>query len=87
MSYKISYHKEVSGDIKKIPKNITKRIRTAIEQRLLIDPLKFGDALRRSLQGYRKMRVGNYRIIYKLEKDVIIILKIGHRKDVYKFKL
>ncbi|MEW6096323.1 MAG: type II toxin-antitoxin system RelE/ParE family toxin, partial [bacterium] len=41
------------------------RIRKAIEQRLATDPVKYGEPLRRSLQGYRKLRVGDYRVIYK----------------------
>ncbi|MFH1459994.1 MAG: type II toxin-antitoxin system RelE/ParE family toxin [Candidatus Omnitrophota bacterium] len=83
MKYLIFYHPEIAKDISGIPKNIKNRIRKAIENRLLSDPIKYGEPLRRSLQGYRKLRVGNYRIIYKIEKNEIIILKIGHRKEVY----
>ena len=86
MQYLVKYHKDVSTDIQKIPKNIKQRIRKAIEERLLVDPLKYGYPLRRSLQGYRKLRVGNYRIIYKIEKSEITVLKIGHRKEIYKKK-
>ena len=84
MEYSVSYHPEIHQDISSIPKNIKLRIKKAIEQRLLIDPLKFGEPLRRSLQGFRKLRVGDYRIIYKIKKEQITILKIGHRKEVYK---
>ena len=84
MKYWVKYHKEVSTDIQKIPKNIKIRIRKAIEERLLVDPLKYGNPLRRSLQGYRKLRVGDYRVIYKIKENEITILKIGHRKEVYK---
>ncbi|MCK5708088.1 MAG: type II toxin-antitoxin system RelE/ParE family toxin [Candidatus Aureabacteria bacterium] len=84
MEYSVSYHPEIHQDISSIPQNIKLRIKKAIEQRLLIDPLKFGEPLRRSLQGFRKLRVGDYRIIYKIKKEQITILKIGHRKEVYK---
>ena len=83
MNYTISYHPEIDKDISGIPKNIKNRIKKAIEKKLLFDPIKFGKPLRRSLQGYRKLRVGDYRVIYKIEKNDIIILKIGHRKEVY----
>ena len=83
MDYKLAYHPEIIRDISGLPKNIKTRIKKAIENRLLTDPIKYGEPLRRSLQGYRKLRVGNYRVIYKIEKNIIIILKIGHRKEVY----
>ncbi len=66
-----------------IPENIKKRIRQAIEQRLGQEPLKFGTPLKRGLKGYRKLRVGDYRIIFRIDDDKVIILKIGHRKEVY----
>lgn len=43
-----------------------------------------GLPLRSSLKGYRKLRIGNYRVIYLIRKPDIIILLIGHRSDVYK---
>jgi mRNA interferase RelE/StbE len=84
--YGIRYHPEVARDVVKFPNTIKTRIKKAIEQRLLVDPIKYGEPLRRTLQGYRKLRVGDYRIIYKIEKRAIIVLKIGHRKEVYKKK-
>jgi len=83
MAYSIIYHAEIAKDISGLPKNIKSRIKKAIENRLLVDPIKYGQPLRRGLQGYRKLRVGDYRVIYKIEKGNIIILKIGHRKEVY----
>ncbi len=84
MPYQLIYHPEVKEDLSKIPMNIKERIRKAIETRLMTEPLHFGDPLRKSLQGYRKLRVGDYRVIYKiLGNDQVRILKIGHRKEVY----
>ncbi|ODS32122.1 MAG: Plasmid stabilization system protein [Candidatus Scalindua rubra] len=84
MSYHLFYHPDIQKeDLPNIPKNVKERIRRAIEQRLLIEPEKYGEPLKRGLKGYRKLRVGDYRVIYKVEKENIIILKIGHRKEVY----
>jgi len=66
-----------------IPANIKETIRRAIEQRLIEEPILLGEPLRHSLKGHRKLRVGDYRIIYRISGRNIIILKIGHRKDVY----
>ena len=84
MSCLILYHPEVKDDIAPLPRNIKTRIQKAIEERLLVDPARYGEPLRRTLRGYRKMRVGDYRIICRVKSKEIIVLKIGHRKDVYK---
>jgi mRNA interferase RelE/StbE len=84
MSYRIFYHPDVAEeDLPDISKNIKARIKKAIEQRLLSEPDKYGEPLKRGLRGYRKLRVGDYRVIYKVDKENIVILKIGHRKEVY----
>jgi mRNA interferase RelE/StbE len=83
MNYIVHYHQEIPNDLSSIPVNMRLRIKKAIETRLSADPIKYGDFLRRSLKGYRKMRVGDYRVIYKLQSKNIFILKIGHRKEVY----
>jgi mRNA interferase RelE/StbE len=82
--YSVKYHPDVKNkDLPLIPQNIRERIKRAIEERLLADPLYFGDTLKKSLVGFRKFRVGDYRIIHKISGKQIIILLIGHRKDVY----
>jgi mRNA interferase RelE/StbE len=82
--YHLRYHPDVKDkDLPKINKNIQKRIKTAIEQRLVVAPGKYSEPLKRTLKGYRKLRVGDYRIVLKLEKDTIVILGICHRKDIY----
>lgn len=80
----VVYHPKVkSEDIPRLVKTAILRIRKAIEDRLCLDPEQFGRPLRRGLQGYRKFRVGDYRIIYKIDHQDIKILIIGHRQDVY----
>jgi mRNA interferase RelE/StbE len=82
--YKLIYHPDIlKYDLPIIPQNIKETIRRAIEERLLTDPVLFGHPLRQSLKGHRKLRVGDYRVIYRIDRDKIIILKIGHRKEVY----
>jgi len=72
-------------DIPSLPKNIKKTIKKAIEERLMIDPIGFGKPLRYSLKGHRRLRVGDYRVVYRIdtEKQLVIIVAIKHRKDVY----
>jgi mRNA interferase RelE/StbE len=84
MAYKIIYHPDVAKkDLPGIPQNIKETIRRAMETRLMQEPFMFGEPLRQSLKGHRKLRVGDYRVIYRIQGQEIIVLKIGHRKEVY----
>ena len=84
MPYHLRYHPDVKAkDIPKLNRTIQKRVRIAIERRLLESPDKYSEPLRRTLKGYRKLRVGDYRIVLKIEGEEILILGICHRKDVY----
>jgi len=82
--YRIRYHPDVKAkDISKLNRTMQKRIKTAIEQRLLGSPERYSEPLRRTLKVYRKLRGGDYRIVLKIEGADILILAIYHRKDVY----
>ena len=82
-AYTLVYHPDIPQDVARIPKNIRQIIARAIEERLGTDPLQFGEPLRRGLQKYRKLRVGDYRIIYEVNGQTVEVLLIGNRKDVY----
>ncbi len=60
-------------------------IRKAIEKKLTADPVAFGKPLRHSLKGYRRLRVGDYRVIYKIvdDKILVLIIDVDHRKEIY----
>lgn len=63
-------------------------IKRAIEERLMTDPIGFGKPLRYSLKGHRRLRVTDYRIVYRIEPIIktVVIVAIQHRKDVYEDK-
>jgi addiction module RelE/StbE family toxin len=83
--YKIEYLESViHEDIPHLSKSDSSRIKKAIEEKLVNDPVRFGKPLQYSLKGCRRLRVGNYRIIYVVEQETVLIVKIGHRKEVYK---
>ena len=82
--FEITYHHlVVSNDIPKLSIEWKEKIQRAIEQRLKTHPDLFGKPLRRSLKGYRKLRVGDYRVIFRIEKNIIKIFLIQHRSVVY----
>ena len=78
------HHKVVSDDIPKLSANWKAKIREAIEKKLVTHPDLYGKPLRRSLKGYRKLRIGDYRVIFRIEEKTVKILIIGHRSIVYK---
>ncbi|MEX0877997.1 MAG: type II toxin-antitoxin system RelE/ParE family toxin [Candidatus Spechtbacterales bacterium] len=83
--FSIEYHPLViSEDIPKLSKIWQKRIKESIETKLSTRPEIFGQPLRQNLKGYRKLRVGDYRIIFKVNGRNIYILLIEHRSVVYR---
>jgi len=84
VSYILRFHPDAKAkDLPKMNRTIRKRIKPAIEQRLLVSPEKYSEPLRRTLKGYRKLRVGDYGVVLRIERFDILILGIYHRKDVY----
>jgi mRNA interferase RelE/StbE len=82
--FKLRYHPDVrTVDIPQINSRLKDRIKNAIEARLLVAPHQYGEPLRKTLKGYWKLRVGDYRVVYKIAGDEVWILGIIHRRDVY----
>lgn len=83
--YRIEYSKDAAKNIKKFPKNIQERIIRAIENRLCVYPEEVGKPLLNQWREHRRLRVGDYRIIYKIYQETIVvfIVEVDHRKDVY----
>jgi len=84
MAYKLKYHPDVKrSDLPKIDVKNRGMIKRAIEDRLATQPEAYGKPLQRTLKGYWKLRVGDYRVVFKVSGDDILILGIIHRKEVY----
>lgn len=84
MNYRIKYHElVVSEDIPKLDSQIKQRIKKAIETKLQDRPELFAKPLRKSLRGYRALRVGDYRVVFRLQNSEVRILIIAYRSRVY----
>ena len=59
------------------------RVKKAIEEKLTVAPEIFGKPLRKSLAGYRKLRIGDWRVIFRIEGKTVKIFVIAHRSRVY----
>lgn len=84
VNFSIEYHHAVvREDIPKLSSSMRMRVKQAIEEKLMTHPELFGKPLRRSIKGFRKLRVGDYRVIFKLMGRVVRILIVQHRSAVY----
>lgn len=82
--YNIEYLESVvRKDIKTLSVSLKKQIKKAIDEKLTLDPIGFGKPLRYSLKGHRRLRVGDYRVVYRIEKKTVLIIGIKHRKNIY----
>jgi len=72
--------------LRSLPRNIRTRIRGEIDS-LAENPRPHGvKSLQGSQKGYLRVRVGDYRIIYRIEDDrlLVVVVGIGHRREVYR---
>ena len=84
MIYKLIYHPDVKKtDLPKIDNQNNTINKLAIEERLAVQPEAYGKPLQRSLKGYWKLRVGDFRVVFKIIGDEILILAVMHRKNIY----
>ncbi len=88
MTWTILYHPHVEEDLESVGPSAAKRIVKAIHLKLLKAPLQFGSLLSGNLADFRKLRVGDYRVVYQLRENEVIIyvLAVGPRRDkeIYK---
>lgn len=83
MSFQLIYTKRAEKDIKKLNSIVKKRLGKA----LLIfikDPLRYSIKLTEPKIGTYRFRVGDHGLIFDIEGNTIIIIYVGHRRDVYK---
>ena len=85
MKHSIEFKRSAAKALQKIPRSDRRKIRDRIDS--LAESLP--DPATTKMKGdnpFHKVRVGDYRIVYEIQESVLVILvlKIGHRKDVYR---
>ena len=82
--FELRYHPDVPGEgISALNRDVRARIRKAIESRLTRAPQDYGKPLMGNLSGYWSLRVGDYRVVYRIEGREVKIIQIAHRRDAY----
>ncbi len=83
MTWSLVYHHAVEEDLESIGASAARRVVRAIDEKLARAPLRFGAPLAGNLADFRKLRIGDYRIVYRVrEKTVAVyVLAVGPRRD------
>lgn len=72
-------------DIKRLPKPVQRRIIHKLDYYTKqINPLKFAEALKYKEIGSYRYRIGDYRVIFDVLNNKLVILAVGHRREIYK---
>jgi mRNA interferase RelE/StbE len=83
VKYELVYTRRAERDIEKLEPNVKDRIGKAL-LRYSEEPLKFAEKLSDPILGEYRFRIGDYRVIFDLQGNEIILLKVGHRREIYR---
>lgn len=86
MAWTIEFAESAAKTLGKLDKPVAQRIVKFLRERVATDPKTAGEALKGNLPPMWRYRVGDYRIICDIVDETVkvIVVKIGHRKEVYK---
>jgi len=84
-SFQLEWKSSTKKDLRKLPKEEVPKILAAAEG-LITNPNPVGSKKLKGRESIYRLRVGNYRLVYEVLGDqlVILVIKVGHRKDIYK---
>ncbi|MCD6283868.1 type II toxin-antitoxin system RelE/ParE family toxin [bacterium] len=83
--FTFEFKAKAAKEVEKLPPQIRRRILKKLKfYSSQKNPLKFAERLRDRSFGEFRFRIGDYRALFDVENHKIIILKVGHRKDIYK---
>ncbi len=84
VSFSIRIKESAAKELKRITKLDRERIIAAIDR--LAETPHLGTSLKGDLKGLRRLRVGNYRVLYELRDDelVVLVVRVAHRRDAYR---
>jgi len=86
LDWRIRFTPSAEKDLKKTDKTEAERIIKFLRARVSSDPRNTGKNLKGQLRDFWRYRVGDYRILARIEDEqlIVLVVRIGHRKEVYK---
>ncbi len=82
MNWTVTYHRDVEDDLKSVGQFGARRIMRAIDTKLKTDPLRFGAPLLGNLVEFRKLRVGDYRVVYRVVETNVIVYVLAKKGQI-----
>ncbi len=83
--YSYAFKQQALKNLQKLPKNIQQRIIKKLDFYISSsNPLSFAESLINYEIGQYRFRIGDYRVIFDVEETTLIILTVGHRREIYK---
>ncbi len=83
MKFQLTYTQRSLKDLAKLDRIVKKRFAKKLAE-FENDPMKYSESLKESRFGKRRFRIGDYRVTFDIEGKEIVILRIGHRREIYK---
>ncbi len=83
MTYHLVYTSRAARDIEDLDAKTKERIGRQL-LRLSEDPLRHAEKLAHSSLGSFRFRIGDYRVVFDLEGAEIVVLRVGHRREIYR---
>lgn len=86
MAWQIELTGSAEKELAQLDKPVAKRIIKFLRERVSVDPRSSGKALKGDHSGLWRYRVGDYRVICEIyeEKISVLVVRVGHRKEVYR---
>ena len=84
MSFSIRIRESAAKELRRVSKPDRARIVAAIDR--LVETPHLGAALKGGLRGLRRLRVGDYRVVYEVRNDelIVLVVRVAHRRDAYR---
>lgn len=83
MTYRLVYTHRAIKDIDALEATVKQRIGKTL-QRFERNPLAHAEPLKQSELGSYRFRIGDYRVVFDLNGQDVVVLRIGHRREIYK---
>lgn len=83
MAVRVDYKASVEGDLRRLGAAEARRVLGRFEGAVSANP-RAGVPLHGEFRGLFKFRVGDYRVIFARVQEGVLVLRIGHRKDIYR---
>jgi mRNA interferase RelE/StbE len=83
MTYRLVYTRRAVRDISKLERSVKERIKKSLEK-YAEEPFSYARKMADPTLGTYRFRIGEYRVVFDIEGDELVILRLGHRSEIYR---